>query len=79
MDKQSLRERVWDALEDSGDARFPFPPHGRIPNFAGADEAAVRSAYRERVKEVHPDRPSGDEDEFKRVNRAYERLTEEPT
>ncbi|WP_142858261.1 J domain-containing protein [Salinigranum halophilum] len=45
----------------------------------GADEAAVRSAYRERVKEVHPDRPSGDEDEFKRVNRAYERLTEEPT
>jgi DnaJ-domain-containing protein 1 len=44
-----------------------------------ADEEAVRSAYRERVKEVHPDRPSGDEDEFKRVNRAYERLTDEPT
>jgi hypothetical protein len=45
----------------------------------GADEDAVRDAYRERVKEVHPDRPSGDEDEFKRVNRAYERLTDEPT
>ena len=45
----------------------------------GADEDAVREAYRQRVKEVHPDRPSGDEDEFKRVNRAYERLTEEPT
>jgi hypothetical protein len=42
----------------------------------GADEEAVRSAYRERVKEVHPDRPSGDEDEFKRVNRAYEQLTD---
>jgi hypothetical protein len=42
----------------------------------GADEEAVRSAYRERVKEVHPDRPAGDEDEFKRVNRAYERLTD---
>ena len=38
--KEELRERVWDALEGSGDARFPFPPHGRIPNFAGADEAA---------------------------------------
>ncbi len=42
MDKQALRERVWDELEDSGEARFPFPPHGRIPNFAGASEAADR-------------------------------------
>jgi len=44
MDKQALRERVWDELEDSGEARFPFPPHGRIPNFAGADAAAERLA-----------------------------------
>ena len=44
MDKQSLRERVWDELEESGEARFPFPPHGRIPNFAGADGAADRLA-----------------------------------
>src|SRR6056297_1822639 len=44
MDKQPLRERVWDGLEDSGEARFPFPPHGRIPNFAGADQAAKRLA-----------------------------------
>ncbi|UIP00031.1 5-formyltetrahydrofolate cyclo-ligase [Halobaculum sp. CBA1158] len=42
MDKQPLRERVWDALETSGEARFPFPPHGRIPNFAGADAACRR-------------------------------------
>jgi len=42
MDKQTLRERVWDELEESGVARFPFPPHGRIPNFAGADDAAER-------------------------------------
>jgi 5-formyltetrahydrofolate cyclo-ligase len=42
MDKQALREAVWDDLEDSGEARFPFPPHGRIPNFAGADAAADR-------------------------------------
>ncbi|SFB70931.1 5-formyltetrahydrofolate cyclo-ligase [Halobiforma haloterrestris] len=44
MDKETLRERVWDDLEDSGIARFPFPPHGRIPNFAGAEEAAQRLA-----------------------------------
>ena len=44
MDKQDLRERIWDGLEESGEARFPFPPHGRIPNFAGADEAAERLA-----------------------------------
>ncbi|WP_436347934.1 5-formyltetrahydrofolate cyclo-ligase [Natronorubrum sp. FCH18a] len=43
-DKESIRERVWDDLEESGEARFPFPPHGRIPNFAGADEAADRLA-----------------------------------
>ena len=41
-----------------------------------ADEADVRAAYRERVKAVHPDTDSGDEEQFKRVNRAYERLTE---
>ena len=39
--KQELRERVWDDLADSGEARFPFPPHGRIPNFAGASDAAA--------------------------------------
>ncbi|MCD2200053.1 5-formyltetrahydrofolate cyclo-ligase [Halobacterium sp. KA-4] len=44
MDKQDLRERVWDDLEASGEARFPFPPHGRIPNFAGASDAAERLA-----------------------------------
>lgn len=44
MDKQALRERTWDALEEEGIARFPFPPHGRIPNFAGADDAAERLA-----------------------------------
>jgi 5-formyltetrahydrofolate cyclo-ligase len=42
MDKQELRERVWDELEESGVARFPYPPHGRIPNFAGANDAAGR-------------------------------------
>lgn len=41
----------------------------------GADEAAVRRAYRETVKEAHPDR-GGDEERFKEVTAAYERLTD---
>lgn len=43
-DKQAIRERVWGHLEDAGIARFPFPPHGRIPNFDRAREAAERLA-----------------------------------
>ncbi|KAA9398883.1 5-formyltetrahydrofolate cyclo-ligase [Haloarcula sp. CBA1130] len=42
MDKQTIRETVWDALEERGIARFPFPPHDRIPNFDGATQAAER-------------------------------------
>jgi hypothetical protein len=42
----------------------------------GADADAVRRAYREKVKEVHPDTDSGSEEAFKQVNRAYETLTE---
>jgi hypothetical protein len=43
---------------------------------ADADSEAVRRAYRQKVKSVHPDRESGDEDEFKRVKEAYEVLNE---
>jgi 5-formyltetrahydrofolate cyclo-ligase len=62
MDKQALRERVWDDLEESGEARFPFPPHGRIPNFAGASEAADRLAAtdewaRAETIKANPDAP----------------------
>ncbi|SDG23869.1 5-formyltetrahydrofolate cyclo-ligase [Halorubrum xinjiangense] len=47
MDKQAVREAVWDAFDEGDQARFPFPPHDRIPNFAGADEAAKRLAETE--------------------------------
>jgi len=40
--KSAARQWVWDRLAAEGVARFPFPPHGRIPNFAGAEVAAVR-------------------------------------
>ncbi|WP_313691339.1 J domain-containing protein [Halorarum halobium] len=41
----------------------------------GASQADVKDAYRERVKETHPD-SGGDEEAFKRVNRAYDVLRE---
>lgn len=46
---------------------------GLDPN---ADRSRVRTAYREKVKDVHPDTESGSRREFKRVNQAYERLTD---
>jgi 5-formyltetrahydrofolate cyclo-ligase len=61
-DKHSARHAVWDRLKAEKLAAFPFPPHGRIPNFKGAREAARwlfelepwRSARR--IK-VNPDSP----------------------
>ncbi|SFK73014.1 DnaJ domain-containing protein [Halogranum rubrum] len=41
---------------------------------ATADE--VKRAYRSKVKEVHPDTENGSEEAFKRVNQAYETLTD---
>ena len=62
MDKQHLRERIWDDLEESGEARFPFPPRGRIPNFARAERAADRLAdlpewERAATLKANPDAP----------------------
>ncbi|WP_266078254.1 5-formyltetrahydrofolate cyclo-ligase [Haladaptatus caseinilyticus] len=62
MDKDDLRDRIWTRLEDDGIARFPFPPHGRIPNFAGAKAAAARLAdlpeWRDaNVVKANPDAP----------------------
>ena len=40
--KDAARTHVWDRLSNEKLAAFPFPPHGRIPNFKGAGEAAKR-------------------------------------
>jgi len=61
-DKSAARKAVWDTLQAKRAARFPFPPHGRIPNFAGAREAAARLLAhpvfrRVRVIKVNPDSP----------------------
>jgi len=60
--KSEARTAIWDKLEEKGVARFPFPPHGRIPNFENAKTAAERLfrtpllADAERIK-VNPDAP----------------------
>jgi hypothetical protein len=43
---------------------------------ATADETDIKTAYRRKAKEYHPDTDSGDEEMFKKVSRAYETLNE---
>ena len=62
MTKDDRRQRVWDRLENEGLARFPFPPHGRIPNFEDHREAADRLADTEAWQQAstlkcNPDAP----------------------
>src|SRR5258708_4436022 len=61
-DKSAALRWVWDRLNAEGVARFPFPPHGRIPNFAGTELAAARLLEIEPWKsataiKVNPDSP----------------------
>jgi 5-formyltetrahydrofolate cyclo-ligase len=60
--KNAARQCAWDRLSAAGAAREPLPPHGRIPNFAGARSAAVRLFLEEpwcraRTLKVNPDAP----------------------
>lgn len=60
--KEDARQMVWDRLQAEKLARFPFPPHGRIPNFKGAAEAARRLFEVEPWKsatrlKINPDAP----------------------
>lgn len=60
--KAEAREFVWNELVQQKVARFPFPTHGRIPNFAGAREAAKRLLAhplfkKVRCVKVNPDTP----------------------
>ncbi|HEX2056280.1 MAG TPA: 5-formyltetrahydrofolate cyclo-ligase [Nitrospiraceae bacterium] len=67
--KDAARQAVWDRLQAERLARFPFPPHGRIPNFAGAAQAARRlfelapwkKAKRLKINPDAPQRPVREE------------------
>lgn len=60
--KEEARRWAWDELQRRQLAREPLPPHGRIPNFAGAELAALRIFARPpwsaaRAIKVNPDSP----------------------
>lgn len=62
MEKDRLRQQVWQALTESRQAAFPLPVFGRIPNFKGAAAAAARLRatpewQRARAVKVNPDAP----------------------
>ena len=62
MDKEEIRGRIWRLLEERGVARFPKPIWGRIPNFQGAESAALRLMELREVRaarfvKVNPDSP----------------------
>lgn len=42
--KTECRIAVWDMLLEKKAARFPLPPHGRIPNFHGSETACRKVA-----------------------------------
>ncbi|MCP8305373.1 MAG: 5-formyltetrahydrofolate cyclo-ligase [archaeon] len=45
IEKQELRERIWKEMEAKGIAKFPLPCFGRIPNFKGAEVAALKLRF----------------------------------
>jgi 5-formyltetrahydrofolate cyclo-ligase len=60
--KRKLREEIWKYLEDQNIARFPRPVYNRIPNFVGAEKAAIRirelkEFAKADVVKVNPDAP----------------------
>ena len=62
MQKQKIREQIWQLLQEKGIAKFPLPCYGRIPNFVGSEQAAYNLAKLEiwknaRVIKTNPDSP----------------------
>lgn len=60
--KQEIRERIWSEMERKGIATFPLPCFGRIPNFKGAEVAALKLQSIDEYKDAHvimisPDSP----------------------
>lgn len=60
--KNKLRHEIWKHLEEHNLARFPRPVYNRIPNFVGAEKAAIRirelkEFTKADVVKVNPDAP----------------------
>lgn len=65
-----------DRPSDQTDTLSPREAYRILDLDPEADAASVRAAYRERIKQVHPDTAGGDEAAFRRVRAAYERLSD---
>ena len=60
--KELIRQKIWELLERENIARFPRPVYGRIPNFMGAEKAAINLRNTPEWKKsqtifVNPDAP----------------------
>lgn len=60
--KKRIRERIWKLMEERNIAKFPRPVFGRIPNFVGSEEAALKLINLKLFKlseviKVNPDSP----------------------
>uniref|UniRef100_A0A7C6ECE0 5-formyltetrahydrofolate cyclo-ligase n=1 Tax=candidate division WOR-3 bacterium TaxID=2052148 RepID=A0A7C6ECE0_UNCW3 len=42
MDKEAIRQKIWDYMEKNNLVTFPRPCYGRIPNFVGAKAAGEK-------------------------------------
>ncbi len=61
-EKESVRRRIWDEMLRTGVARFPLPPHGRIPNFSNTERCAshlsnLKEWRRAETVKINPDSP----------------------
>lgn len=75
--RQTDQRRRRDRAPRSSDGPTEAEAYRRLGLDPGADQQAIKDAYREKVKTVHPDTEDGDQEQFKAVNAAYERLTEQ--
>ncbi|KAH6782504.1 NagB/RpiA/CoA transferase-like superfamily protein [Perilla frutescens var. frutescens] len=80
--KWVIRKRVWDLMEARNIAQFPRPVHHRIPNFLGAQIAAVNLSELQVFKDakcvkVNPDTPQK-QVRFLTLNGGKKLLTPQP-
>lgn len=66
----------------AGDEEGVFPPAEQLPHeilqvAPDADPAVIRAAARRRAAEVHPDKPDGNREAFKRVQEAKEAMLDD--
>jgi 5-formyltetrahydrofolate cyclo-ligase len=60
--KEEIRSRIWKLMEEANIASFPRPVYGRIPNFKGAEAAAINLSrthefIQAKTIKVNPDSP----------------------